>query len=389
MSLIQRFACLVLVASLTGCSTISGWFSSDDDELNQPAELVKFTETARVKRLWSTGVGDGQGDGYYRLTPVMSGGNIIAVSNDGELLVVNADTGKKVYERELDYQVSGGVGAGAGMLLLGTSEGRVVALSESTGEELWRQTLKGEVLSAPQTDGKVVVVQTYDGRAQALDAKTGNLLWSYDSNVPVLTIRGTSTPILRDGRAYIGFANGRVIAFDAMDGGIEWELRVAIAQGRSEIERMVDVDGAIAVVGNELYAASYQGYVVAADLRTGRKLWQQEVSTVSGVSQGFGNVYVSDQDGTVSAYLRNGQGLRWAQTDLSYRAPTKPVTVGAYLVFSDFDGVLHVLSQVDGSFAAREKLGDPARADIISDGNRFFVYTDKGKLQAFEVSSRD
>ena len=212
---IQRIGSLVLVATLTGCSTISGWFSLDDDEVNQPAELVKFAETARVKRLWSTGVGDGQGDGYYRLTPVMSGSNIIAVSNDGELLVVNADTGKKVYERELDYQVSGGVGVGAGMLLLGTSEGRVVALRESNGEELWRQTLRGEVLSAPQTDGKVVVVQTYDGRAQALDAKTGNLLWSYDSNVPVLTIRGTSTPVLRDGRAYIGFANGRVIAFDA------------------------------------------------------------------------------------------------------------------------------------------------------------------------------
>jgi outer membrane protein assembly factor BamB len=387
--LIKRLAALLLVSTLSGCSTISGWFSLDDDEVNQPAELVKFSETARVKRLWSVGVGDGQGDGYYRLTPTLSGGNIVTVSNDGELVVVSAETGKKIFERELDYQVSGGVGVGEGMILLGTSEGRVVALREATGEELWRQTLRGEVLSAPQTDGKVVVVQTYDGRAQGLDAKTGKLLWSYDSNVPVLTIRGTSTPVLRDGRAYIGFANGRVIAFDAMDGGIDWELRVAIAQGRSEIERMVDVDGAIAIVGNELYAASYQGYVVAADIRTGRKLWQQEVSSVLGVSQGFGNVYVSDQDGTVSAYLRNGQGLRWAQTDLSYRAPTKPVPVGAYLVFSDFEGVVHVLSQVDGSFAAREKLGDPARADIISDGNRFFVYTDKGKLQAFEVSSKD
>jgi outer membrane protein assembly factor BamB len=204
----------------------------------------------------------------------------------------------------------------------------------------------------------------------------------------VLTIRGTSTPILRDGNAYVGFANGRVVAFDAEKGTVEWELRVAIAQGRSEIERMVDIDGALEIVGNELYAASYQGYLVAADVRTGRKLWQQEVSTVSGVSQGFSNVYVSDQDGTVSAYYRNGQGLRWAQSDLSYRAPTKPVPVASYLVFTDFEGVLHVLSQVEGRFVARDTL-DPARADIISQGNRFFVFTDKGKLIAYEVSAKD
>jgi outer membrane protein assembly factor BamB len=254
---------------------------------------------------------------------------------------------------------------------------------------VWRQTLRGEVLSAPQSDGNVVVVQTYDGRAQGLDAKTGDLLWTYDSNVPVLTIRGTSTPIVRDGNAYVGFANGRVVAFDAEKGTVEWELRVAIAQGRSEIERMVDIDGALEIIANELYAASYQGYLVAADVRTGRKLWQQEVSTVNGVSQGFSNVYVADQDGVVSAYYRNGQGLRWTQTDLSYRAPTKPVPVSSYLVFTDFEGVLHVLSQVDGRFVAREKLGDPARADIIIEGNRFFVYTDKGKLIAYEVSAKD
>jgi outer membrane protein assembly factor BamB len=289
----------------------------------------------------------------------------------------------------LDQSVSGGVGVSGDRLFVGTSEGQVLALDAGNGSVLWRQTLRGEVLSAPQSDGRVVVVQTYDGRAQGLDAKTGDLLWTYDSNVPVLTIRGTSTPILRDGNAYVGFANGRVVAFDVEKGTVEWELRVAIAQGRSEIERMVDIDGALEIIGNELYAASYQGYLVAADVRTGRKLWQQEVSTVSGVSQGFSNVYVSDQDGTVSAYYRNGQGLRWAQSDLSYRAPTKPVPVASYLAFTDFDGVLHLLSQVDGRFVGRDKIGAAARADIISQGNRFFVFTDKGKLIAYEVSAKD
>lgn len=387
--MLKRGVVIVLLATTAGCSTLSGWFSLDDEELNQPADLQAINETARLKKLWSESVGNGQGDGFYRLVPVIQGERIYAASNEGEVVALQLNSGKRIWRQTLDQSVSGGVGVSGDRLFVGTSEGQVLALDANNGALLWRQTLRGEVLSAPQSDGRVVVVQTYDGRAQGLDAATGDLLWTYDSNVPVLTIRGTSTPILRDGSAYVGFANGRVVAFDAVKGSVEWELRVAIAQGRSEIERMVDIDGALELIGNELYAASYQGYVVAADLRTGRKLWQQEVSTVSGVSQGFSNVYVADQDGTVSAYYRNGQGLRWAQSDLSYRAPTKPVPVASYLALSDFEGVLHVLSQVDGRFVAREKLGDPARADIISQGNRFFVFTDKGKLIAYEVSAKD
>ena len=387
--ILRRGIAIALLVTTTGCSTLSGWFSLDDEEVNQPAELQKFTEAVRLKKLWSESVGNGQGDGLYRLMPAIQGDQIYAVSNDGEVVALQLSSGKRIWRQALDQSVSGGVGVSGERLFVGTSEGQVLALDAGNGSVLWRQTLRGEVLSAPQSDGRVVVVQTYDGRAQGLDAKTGDLLWTYDSNVPVLTIRGTSTPILRDGNAYVGFANGRVVAFDVEKGTVEWELRVAIAQGRSEIERMVDIDGALEIIGNELYAASYQGYLVAADVRTGRKLWQQEVSTVSGVSQGFSNVYVSDQDGTVSAYYRNGQGLRWAQSDLSYRAPTKPVPVASYLAFTDFDGVLHLLSQVDGRFVGRDKIGAAARADIISQGNRFFVFTDKGKLIAYEVSAKD
>lgn len=200
---------LAVLVSLSGCATVTDWFSLDDEDLNQPAELMAITETVSVKRAWSVSVGDGQGKGYYRLTPALSNGRIIAVSNDGELVVVDASSGKQVWKRELDVQITGGVGVGSGQIVLGTSEGEVIALSESDGEELWSQTLRGEVLAAPQTDGRTVIVQTYDGRAQGLDAVSGDLLWTFDSNVPVLTIRGTSTPILRAGVAYVAFANGQ------------------------------------------------------------------------------------------------------------------------------------------------------------------------------------
>ena len=360
------------------------------NDLTQPAELMDIQETVKIRKLWSVGVGDGQGDGLYHLQPVIDGNMIYAAGADGQVKAIDRERGKTVWKTDLDTPLSGGVGLYGDALLLGTSDGFVLQLAASSGEQRWSTRLQGEVLAPPQGDGRVVVAQTYDGKLQGLDFDSGEKLWTYDSNVPVLTIRGTSTPILNNGNVYAGFANGRVIAFDAETGSVRWEVRVAISQGRSEIERIVDVDGTMALIGSELYAASYQGRVVAIDVASGRKIWQKDVSSFSGVSQGFGNVYVTDEDGTISAYQRSGQGLRWQQGALAYRELSRPTPVSSYVAVTDFEGVLHLVSQVDGEFVGRTSVGGGgARADMLADGNRLYVFTNKGKLIAYEVSSRN
>ena len=380
---------LVMLLSLAGCSTIQGWFDSDDDDPTAPVDLVKIEQTVKIKKLWSAGVGNGQGDGLYRLQPVISGEVIYAASAEGEIRAFERARGKTLWKADLDTPLSGGVGVYEDVLLLGSSEGFVLKVDANSGEILWSTQLRGEVLSPPQGNGKVVIAQTYDGKLQGLDFQTGDILWTYDSNVPVLTIRGTSVPILRNGVVYAGFANGRVLAFDAQTGAVGWEVRVAIAQGRSEIERIVDVDGTMELAGNELYAASYQGRVVAIDAASGRKLWQQDVSSFSGVSQGFGNIYVADEDGTLTAYLRSGQGVRWTQGALGYRELSRPTPVSSYVAVADLDGIVHLISQVDGEFAGRVKVdGNGVRADMLSDGNILYVFGNGGKLAAFEITPK-
>jgi len=376
--------------SLTGCSTIKGWFDSDDEDPTAPVELVKIEQTVKIKKLWSAGVGNGQGDGLYRLQPVIKGEVIYVASADGELKAFDRGRGKTLWKKDLDTPLSGGVGVYEDALFLGSSEGFVLKVDANSGEQLWSTQLRGEVLSPPQGNGRVVIAQTYDGKLQGLDFATGEILWTYDSNVPVLTVRGTSVPILRNDVVYAGFANGRVLAFDAQTGSIAWEVRVAISQGRSEIERIVDVDGTMELAGNELYAASYQGRVVGIDVKDGRKLWQQDVSSFSGVSQGFGNIYVADEDGTLSAYLRNGQGIRWTQDALGYRELSRPTPVSSYVAVGDFEGYVHLVSQVDGSFVGRVKVdGDGARADMLSDGNVLYVFGNSGKMVAYEITAKN
>tara|TARA_R110002110_G_scaffold406421_1_gene626508 strand:- start:351590 stop:352768 length:1179 start_codon:yes stop_codon:yes gene_type:complete len=379
-----------MVFTLSGCSTVKGWFDSDDEDPTKPVPLEDFDEKVRIKKLWSAGVGDGQGDGLYKLEPVMNETALFAASSDGELRAFDRSRGKTLWKAELDTPLSGGVGLYEDSLLLGSTEGSVLRVSAETGEEIWASRVTGEVLSPPQSNGRIVVVHTYDGKLHGLDFDSGEKLWTYDSNMPVLTIRGTGTPLINGATVYAGFANGRVLAFDAASGAVEWEVRVAISQGRSEIERIVDVDGTMVLINNELYAASYQGRLVMIDVSAGRKLWQQDVSSVSGVSQGFGNVYVADEDGTVFAYQRNGQGLRWTQGVLGYRGLSRPTPVSSYVAVGDFEGYVHLLSQVDGEIVGRVKVdGDGVRADMLSDGNVLYVYGNGGKVAAYEITAKD
>jgi outer membrane protein assembly factor BamB len=388
---LRRAAALLLLASLAGCSTISGWFSMDDDEdPRQPAPLTDIDAQVRVKRLWSVGVGDGQGKGLYSLQPVISGDRIYAAAADGEVRAVELESGRGVWKIDAGHGLSGGVGLYGDALLLGGADGEVILLDAGSGEERWIAYLSGEVLAPPQADGEVVVAQTYDGKLYGLDYRSGEKLWNFDSNVPVLTIRGTSTPILVDGVAFAGFANGRVLAFDAQTGAVLWEARIAIPQGRSEIERIVDVDGTMVLQGSELYVASYQGRVAALDARTGRKIWQQNVSLFSGVSQGFGNVYVAEENGSVTAFLRNGQGIRWQQEALAWRGLSRPVPVSSYVAVADFEGYVHLLSQVDGAIVGRLRPdSDGVRADMLSIGSQLYLFTNSGKLQAYSVTPKD
>lgn len=383
----------LLASSLSACGamdTIGGWFDSDDDDPRKPVELEKIEETVSIKKIWSRGVGDGQGKGLYKLEPVIAGDVIYAAASDGEVLALNRETGKEIWEVELEVELSGGVGIFDDRLLLGSSDGSVIKLDARDGSVLWSTRLHGEVLAAPQGDGKVVIAQTYDGKLQGLDFESGEKIWTYDSNVPVLTVRGTSTPILRDGMVFAGFANGRVLAFDSDTGAVAWEARVAISQGRSEIERIVDIDGEMEIIGKELFAASYQGRVVGIDISNGRKIWQQDVSSYSGVSQGFGNIYVADEDGTLSAYQRNGQGVRWRQDALGYRQLSRPTPVSSYVAVADYEGVIHLMSQVDGEFVGRVKAdGKGVRADMLSDGNILYVFGNSGKLLALQIAAKD
>ena len=390
MKLFRLLTTSVLLLLISGCSTFQEWFGSEEEDATAPVELERIDTKVKLKKQWSTKIGDGQGDGFYKITPTLVDGVLYVASSDGEVAAISAADGDRLWRVELERPLSGGVGYHDRSLYLGGADGSVLQLSADDGVVEWEAAVSGEVLAAPAVSDDWVIVQTYDGKLLGFQPGADEPAWTFTSDVPILTLRGTSTPILVGDNAIAGFGDGKVVAVDVNSGNVSWESRIGVPQGSSEIDRIVDIDGAMTQQGIELFVASYQGRVAALDSRTGRKLWQQNVSSVTGTHVGFGNVYVADVDGTLSAFLRTGQGVRWQNIELGYRQLSRPTPVSSYIATVDFDGYLHLLSQVDGQIVGRTKIGgDAARADMIAYSGRLIIFADNGQLLAYELETLD
>ena len=373
--------CLILglsAAVMVGCS-------SSKKEL-PPAELEKFNAEVELDRIWKRNVGVGQGDLYNNLTPALDGLTLYAADAKGRVVALERETGKEKWEVKLKEPLSGAVGAGGGLVLVGTLDGQVITLDEADGSEKWRAQVSSEVLAAPQTNGDVVVVQTQDDKLVGLDISNGERRWIYESTLPVLTVRGHSEPVVDVRQVFAGLASGKVVALSAETGIPMWEQRVAQPTGRSELERMVDIDGRLLLDDQTLYVVSYQGNVAALDAQSGRPLWQHAASSYVGPGAGFGSVYISEADGTVQALDVGSATELWSTEALARRQLTAPVAFSNFVAVGDFEGYLHLLGQTDGRMAGRVRVdGDGLRAAPLTVGDLLFVYGNSGDLAAYKL----
>jgi outer membrane protein assembly factor BamB len=372
---------------LGGCGMLDFLDNTDDDL--KPKELEDFDEEVELRRLWSVNVGDGQGDKYNRLKPVLAGGRIYAAAYDGVVVAVDAESGDTVWRQRLDEGITGGVGYGNNIVLVGTENSGVIALSAQSGDVLWDASVTSEVLSAPATNGRVVVVQSVDDKLTGFNASTGEQIWLYESISPDLSLRGTSSPRIVDNFVLAAFANGTVVSVALDNGTLRWEQRVAVPTGSSELDRLVDIDGDLEINDDGvLMVTSYQGYLAAIDVVTGQPRWRVEESSSVGASFGFGNVYAVNEEDTISAYRTSQETPMWQNEDLYLRRLSSPLAFSNYLAVGDFEGYVHLLSQVDGRFVAREKVdGDGVRGRLLNQGNTLFVYGNSGNLVALRAEA--
>ncbi len=372
---------LTLSLTLTGCSYIP-WLGGEKDP-SPPAKLGPFSPQVGVRTLWTTKVGTGTRKRQLALVPAYSGGRIYVADTDGGVAAVSAADGRVQWQRQTKLPFSGGPGTDGRQLVLGTNQGQVVALSAADGNQVWSASVDSEVLAVPLVAGDLVVVHSLDDSVYGLEAATGKQRWRFVYPAPILTLRGSSTPVLADGAVLVGLSGGRLVKLDLAGGVPIWEVTVTLPSGRSELERVADIDADPVVVGNVAYVGSYNGDLAAVDLTTGDILWRRTLSSHAGLAADGNDLYVTDSDDNIwSAAPQDGAG-RWKQESLRHRLLTAPALLGDYLVVGDLEGWLHWINRRDGTLAGRTRVAGGAitARPVVADG-RLFVYADDGTLAA-------
>ena len=385
---------LACVVTLAGCSTIGGWFGADQSKkANEPAELTDITPSLTVSKLWSANVGDGEGHMGVRQGPTVLDGRVYAAAIDGGVRAYDLQTGALQWtyeppkvEDKPKLKLSGGPGAGAGLVVIGGLDGEVIALDAATGTEKWRAQVGSEVLAAPVIGDGLVLVRSNDGRVTAFDTEAGQRRWFWQRDLPSLTVRGNDAVLLGPGYVFVGNDDGSLVALASQDGRLLWEQAIAQAEGRSELDRMADVDGTPALDGTTLYATSFKRQTMAIDGPTGRPIWQKDNGGAGRVGNGSDRVVVADPAGTVWAIDKASGSALWSQPALARRNLAGVAVQGDYAVVGDYDGYVHWLRLDTGAIAARARVGGEAikATPVVADGV-LLVQNIDGEVTAFRL----
>lgn len=367
---------------LVGCSS--------NPNAIEPNDLPDFKASYKVKRLWSKGMGDGLEDSQLTLRPAVTSQQVVAGDVNGNVYAVQRETGKRLWRAKTGDRIAGAFYAGYGMVLYGTREGMAVSLDAETGETRWRTQLTGEALAIPTSDGSLAIFQTQDGHVTALDAESGEQRWDYETPPPTLTLRGLAQPVIAGDKVYAGFANAKVAALDLASGSPIWEKRIAEAAGRSELDRLVDVDGSLVVEGGGVFAVSFQGKVGVLDQDTGRQYWDKAMSSATAIStSGAGSLFVADDVAVVRAVDQRGGTVLWQQDKFYGRRLTGTAYQDGLVAVGDFEGYIHWLNADDGSIVARKRHdGDGFAGTPVAYGDVLYVLGFDGKLSAYRLVPR-
>jgi outer membrane protein assembly factor BamB len=361
-----------------------------DKNVDEPAKLTPLTSpTLRIQRAWSSSAVDNRKAAKLRLGLGISqfGDRLFVAGHGGDVVGLDAQSGRVLWRAKTRAPLAGGTAASADLVLVGASDGQLFALNPANGQLRWKVRLNGEVLAPAAIADKLIAIRTVDGKLHGLSPQDGHELWQQEQQMPRLSLRGTASPVIVGDVVLCGFDNGKVLAVNAGDGSVQWEATVTPPHGRTELERLADIDSPVGVNGKDIYAIGFQGRVAMLALDTGQIWWSHEASSYRGLSLTDDTLYVADSNGEVAALKGRTGAEIWRQKSLQYRALSALGLMDTALVTGDFQGYVHWIDKATGALIARERAGKTriSTAPLVA-GNMVYVVNDRGDVSAYRVT---
>ncbi len=378
--------CILLI---TACSSIGDMKTGISEKIfgaeltNPPEPLAELKETTVTKLLWQAKVGEAED---FQFAPVVEAGYAYVASADGQVVKLDATNGAQVWHANAGEKLSGGVGVGGSLVLIGTQKGAVYAY-DIAGKLQWKSKLSSEVLSTPKYYDGTVIVRTGDSHIYGINANDGSRKWVYDRAAPSLTLRSSAGLVVDSGAVYAGFAGGKLIALRADNGKLLWEASVAQPKGVTEIERIADITSLPVVDGPLIYAVAYQGRIAAVDRLSGRVVWNRDISSLTGLNVEDGRIFVSHASGSIYALDYTTGKTFWRQAALKNRQLTTPIPMGSLIAVGDLEGYVHFLNRDDGALASRFKMNNsPVMAQMaLINSTTVLAQTRDGGIYAIQI----
>jgi outer membrane protein assembly factor BamB len=376
-----RILPILLLALVAACSK--------DKDPDRPAKLVAFPETLKIQKVWSENVGGTKVPLRLGLALQVEGDTVYAAGEKGEIAAFNLHSGRPEWTTRTKLPLGGAVGYGEGKIVVGSTDGDVIALDASTGKRLWTTNIAAEILAAPAVASKLVLVRGVDGKLHGLSIDDGHELWQQQQTVPKLSLRGTASPAVVGEVAVTGFDNGRIVASSLTDGSSVWETQLQIPTGKTDLDRLVDVDTRALIVGNDVYVVGFQGKVAMLALDSGQIWWSHEISSYRGLALDDANLYVTTAAGEVVALTRRNGTEVWRQKALSHRGLSGPTVAEDAIVVADYQGYVHWLNKQTGALMGRVRAGKAryTNAPVYADGT-LLLLNDRGVLDAYHAAPR-
>ena len=388
MTRIQNFFILsALLSVLSGCSL----FGSKESTVAQPTKLQPLENKLDLQLITKMQVGEGSEFSYVKLAPFLLDNQVFAASRDGNVKSYSLETGELLWAVSLQSKLSAGPYAAGNKVYICDSDANVTALDRVSGNRIWQTTLSSEILSRAVESEGYLIIRTADGSIFAIDSETGYQKWVFDRSIPVLTLRGTGDPVIYNGVVYVGLDSGKLVAIDIINGTALWEKQIAIGRGRSEVERIIDIDGTPEIYAGKIFLSSYRSKLGAYSLRDGREFWSRDISSFNGpvvdiVDEGK-SIFVTDDVGNIWGISADTGASLWKLEHLFARQGTKPAIFGGYIVVADLEGYVHLIEKTTGKIVARIEVFDSIiRQQPVIYNNYILIQSEEGGIAVVKVS---
>ncbi len=382
-----KYRNLIVLCSIfiiSSCSSMDGlrFWKSDEIDPDEPKELVAFSNQKNIVIEWKNSFKGENEIGNF--LPDFSAQNLFFSDASGNVSSINASTGDRNWSIELNFLASG-TSAGFGLVVVSDIDGNVIAVDQNDGSKLWSTNVKGEVLSKVAIDAKVVVVKTGSGELLGLDRENGEILWSYRSKLPLLTVRGSSSPVIVDDLVYVSFDNGRLGVFELNSGFQVWDGAISYVRGVSELENLIDSDSSPVVDGGLIYTTNYQGNLNIFDTAQKRSVWSYETSSFYSPIVSRGMLTIVEANSGLRSFALKTLQESWTNDDYINRDLSNAVSYKGSLVVGDFEGYVHVIDTLNGKTIGRKKISRKPIKSILSRSDSLYIIDEAFNLHSINI----